>query len=246
MATSTVVEPLAAAGSPAIRWRRDRAFYGGYTLLTIGLVLAGFGRSYYFGPFAGAPRLPLLIHLHAAVYSLWMVLFAVQAALIATRRVSLHRTLGTLSLALAPAMVIAGWLVSIEGARNGWVGPREPRDAELALGFLAVPLGDLALFIGFFAAAFHFRRVAETHKRLMLMAMTGGVMAPAVGRLPIPLVIAGTAGLLLAPPLYDWLTRGRVHRVYAWGMPAVFISVPLRMAVGQTDAWQRFAAWLIS
>jgi hypothetical protein len=246
MASSTIAEPLAAAVSPATRWRRDRLFYGGYTLLAIVLVLAGFGRTYYFGSFTSAPRLPLIVSLHAAVYSVWMVLFAVQASLIASRRVRLHRTFGTLSVALAVAMVVAAWLVSIDGARNGWVGPREPRNAELALGFLAIPLGDLVLFVGFFAAAFHFRRVAETHKRLMLLTMAGGVMFPAVGRLPVPLMIGGIAALLIAPPLYDWLTRGRVHRVYAWGVPIVFLSVPIRLALGQTGAWQRFAAWLIS
>jgi hypothetical protein len=148
--------------------------------------------------------------------------------------------------ALALAMVVAAWVVSIDGARNGWVGPREPRNAELALGFLAIPLGDLVLFVGFFAAAFHFRRLAETHKRLMLMTMAGGVLFPAVGRLPTPLMIASIAVLLLAPPLYDWLTRGRVHRVYTWGIPIIFLSVPLRFALAETETWQRFAAWLIS
>ena len=246
MATSTIAEPFAAAVAPAVRWRRDRLFYGGYTALAIVLVLAGFGRTYYFGSLTDAPRLPLLVHLHAAVYSAWMVLFAVQASLIASRRVALHRTLGTLSVALAVAMAVAAWLVSIEGARNGWVGPREPRDAEQALGFLAIPLGDLVLFVGFFAAAFHFRRVAETHKRLMVLTMAGGVMFPAVGRLPLPLMIGGIAALLIAPPLYDWLTRGRVHRVYTWGVPIVFLSVPIRLAIAQTGVWRQFATWLIS
>jgi hypothetical protein len=246
MASSTFAEPLASAVSPGTRWLRDRLFYGGYTVLAIVLVLAGFGRTYYFGSLTGAAGLTLPVRLHAAIYSAWMVLFAVQASLIATRRVRLHRTLGTLSVALALAMVVAAWVVSIDGARNGWVGPREPRNAELALGFLAIPLGDLVLFVGFFAAAFHFRRVAETHKRLMLMTMAGGVLFPAIGRLPTPLMITSIAVLLLAPPFYDWLTRAHVHRVYKWGVPIIFLSAPIRFALAETETWQRFAAWLIS
>ena len=246
MATSTIAEPISAPVSPATRWRRDRLFYGGYTVLAIVLVLAGFGRTYYFGSLTGATDLTPAVGLHAAIYSAWMALFAVQASLIATRRVHLHRTLGTLSVALALAMAVAAWVVSIDGARNGWVGPREPRNAQLALGFLTIPLGDLLLFVGFFAAAFRYRRVPDTHKRLMLLTMTGGVLFPAIGRLPIPLMIASIAILLLAPPLYDWLTRARIHRVYTWGVPIIFVSVPIRFALAETETWQRFAAWLIS
>jgi hypothetical protein len=37
-----------------------------------------------------------------------------------------------------------------------------------------------------------------------------------------------------------------MHPVSLWGGILVFVSVPLRYALGQTDAWRRFAAWLIS
>ena len=74
------------------------------------VVLTGFGPSYYFGAFTGAPVLASLVHFHAALYSVWMIVFAVQVSLVAGSRVALHRKLGTLSVALAMVMVLVAWL----------------------------------------------------------------------------------------------------------------------------------------
>jgi len=246
METSTLVAAPVAPESKADRWRRDRLFYGGFTAATIAVVFAGFGRTYYLGAFTNSATLPPLVHLHAAVYSAWMVLFAVQASLVAARRVRTHRRLGAASVILAIVMVAAGWVVSIQGARTGWAGPREPRDAAEALRFLAVPLGDVIVFSAFFTAALYFRRIPDTHKRLMVLAMVGGVLPPALGRLPIAAAIIGTFALLLAGPVYDRVTRGRIHQVYAWGVPIVFASLPLRFAIARTDTWRQFAQWVTS
>ena len=59
-----------------------------------------------------------------------------------------------------------------------------------------------------------------------------------------PVVVS--SGLLLAGPLYDRLSRGRIHRAYAWGVPIVFFSMPVRLAIAQTDTWRRVATWVIS
>ncbi len=246
METSTLVATPVASDLTADRWRRDRLFYGGFTAGAIAVVFAGFGRTYYLGALTNSAPLPPLVHLHAAVYSAWMVLFAVQASLVAARRVSMHRRLGAMSVILAIAMVAAGWVVSIDGARTGWAGPREPRDAAEALRFLAVPIGDLIVFTGFYSAALYFRRIPDTHKRLMVLAMVGGVLPPALGRLPITAAIIATFGLLLAGPVYDRVSCGRIQHAYIWGVPIVFASLPLRFAIARTEAWRQFAQWVIS
>ncbi len=39
-------------------------------------------------------------------------------------------------------------------------------------------------------------------------------------------------------------SRGRVHPVYVWGGAILVISVPLRLMISGTHAWQRVAQWM--
>jgi uncharacterized membrane protein YozB (DUF420 family) len=95
------------------------------------------------------------------------------------------------------------------------------------------------------------RRDREAHKRLMLLAYVS-IITAAVARLPGilplgPLVFFGLSFLFaLAGIIYDRRSRGRIHRVYVWGAPILALSVPLRLALSGTWAWQSFAAWLVS
>jgi hypothetical protein len=43
---------------------------------------------------------------------------------------------------------------------------------------------------------------------------------------------------------YDLISRRRVHPVYLWGGAAIFLSIPLRLAVSGTQAWHSFAGFL--
>jgi hypothetical protein len=115
--------------------------------------------------------------------------------------------------------------------------------------FLVVPLVDILLFAGFYAAAMLKRRDKETHKRLMLLAYAS-IITAAVARLPGvlplgPLVFFGLSFLFVAAAMvYDFVSRGRIHPVYRWGAPILALSVPIRLAVSGTAAWQAFARWL--
>ena len=63
-------------------------------------------------------------------------------------------------------------------------------------------------------------------------------MATVVGRSHAPAIAVGRYA-------YDFVTRGRVHPVYIWGGSALVLSVPLRLALGSTAAWQSFAAAIV-
>ena len=52
---------------------------------------AGFARTYYLKELYATPALPILLHIHGAVMTLWYVLFIVQVRLVAAHRVALHR-----------------------------------------------------------------------------------------------------------------------------------------------------------
>ncbi|HEX5475859.1 MAG TPA: hypothetical protein VFX12_14460 [Vicinamibacterales bacterium] len=88
---STVIERDSVAPP---RRRSGRFFYRGIAIAAILTVFAGFARTYFLKAWTGAPALPLLIHVHGLVFSLWLLLFLGQTILVARRRMGWHRRLG--------------------------------------------------------------------------------------------------------------------------------------------------------
>ena len=228
----------------------DRVFYTGIAVLMALTVFVGFGQTYYFRLISATPRtvsggsITPTLHVHGVVFTAWVLLFLVQTALVAVRHVRLHRRLGYASIALAVMMIVVGMRTAIEGARRGAAPPGvDP------LTFLVVPFFDIVLFAGFVTAALLKRRDKEAHKRLMLLAYVN-IITAAVARLPgvLPLGPLGFFGLsflfIIAGMVYDRVSRGRLHRVYIWGAPILVSSVPLRLGLSGTAAWQSFAQWL--
>lgn len=239
--------------SPAATRARDRVFYCSMAILMALTVLVGFGPTYYYrffsidGPVAtisGAP-FTFLVHLHGFLFTGWVLLFIVQTSLIAGRRVKLHQRLGIGGAILAAAMVLIGASTAVAGARAGAAPPGvDP------LVFLAIPLGDMALFAIFIGSALILRRKKESHKRLMLLAYVS-ILTAAVARwpgvLPLgPLAFYGFTFLFLAAAVaYDLATRRRVHAAYFWGGALLVLSVPMRLALSGTAAWLAFAEFLV-
>ena len=50
----------------------------------------------------------------------------------------------------------------------------------------------------------------------------------------------------LACVAYDTVKHRRLHPVFGWGFLFIAASCPLRLWLGGTEAWHRFAVWLIS
>jgi len=55
----------------------------------------------------------MLLWLHGAAFSAWIVLFTPQSALVRKRKVSVHRILGWFGAALGTIMVVSGFMVSV-------------------------------------------------------------------------------------------------------------------------------------
>jgi hypothetical protein len=232
---------------------RDRLFYASMAVALGLTVFAGFASTYYLRLLSGGPTVTLtggpfttLVHVHGALFTAWVLLFIVQTALVASRRVAVHRRLGVAGALLAVAMVVVGlWLAIATAARGSAPPGMDP------LAFLIIPTFDMVLFATFVTAALALRRDKEAHKRLMLLAYVSIIVA-AVGRLPgvLPLGPAAFFGLsflfVVAAGIYDFVTRQRVHRVYLWGGALLLISVPLRLALSRTAAWRALAEQLTS
>ena len=247
MASGSAVR--SAPAPPALRaGRYDRHFYGGMAVLLALTVFAGFSATYYLPIVSGAPKATLsgrpftwLVHVHAVLFTSWVILFVVQTVLVARRRVAVHRRLGVAGAILAAVMVVVGTTLAVEAAAHGAAPPGiDP------LAFLAIPIFDMVLFTLFVTAALLRRRDFETHKRLMVMAYIC-IMVAAVARLPGVLAMGppGFFGLtfvfVVIAALYDWLTRRRIHRAYLWGGAIFFVSQPLRMMISGTSTWHAIA-----
>src|SRR5208337_3999874 len=88
-----------------------------------------------------APLPNLLIHLHGAVFSCWILLLVTQTSLVSAARVDIHRRLGIAGFRLGCAMVILCVLAATDSLARG-AGPagRDPQ------AFYIVPMMDMVIF----------------------------------------------------------------------------------------------------
>ena len=233
--------------SPAIlRRRRERWFYISMSIAAVITVFAGFSRTYYLRPyFTTAPLMPLL-HMHGLVFTSWLALFVIQTTLVAAHRTDIHRRLGILGGVIASLMILIGPTTAVIRASQG----ATPVPGISPLSFLVVPLGDMFVFAILVGAGFYYRRRADVHKRLMLLA-TISILAAAIARLPFAIMQAGppaffglTDVFVVACILYDLITLKRIHRATALAALLIVASQPLRLLLGGTHAWLAFAGWL--
>src|ERR1700733_11661654 len=128
----------------------DRYFYFFLSLVVAGIVLAGFSRTVDRNLFHAAPPRPVLLWIHGAAFSGWVVFFILQSALVRVRKVSVHRTLGWFGAVLGATMVTLGCVIAVvmgrfdalqlqqpvfrhAGIRHaGWTGDRMARQAGFA------------------------------------------------------------------------------------------------------------------
>jgi hypothetical protein len=227
--------------SPA---RHGRVFHTGMAVAFLVTVLAGFAPTYYLKPFQPSPPLTPLLHLHAVVFTAWLLLLITQSGLVAAHRVALHMRLGIAGAVLAAVMIPLGFMAAVEAARHGTA-----RAGLDPLAFMVFPFGAVALFAGFIGAALWKRKQREIHRRLMLLG-TISILTPAIVRLPFvgpnPLLALGLSLLFVfAGMIHDWKSRGRVHPLYVWGGLIIFLSGPVRFGLSQTEAWRAFARFLV-
>lgn len=212
------------------------------------LIFAGFARTFYLRPLFDAAPLSRLLLLHGLVMTAWVGLLFAQLALVSAGRTDLHRRLGMAGGVVAALVVGVGILAGIDAGRRGFTPSPEVAPAM----FMAVPLVDVVVFGTLVAAALWQRRRPAAHKRLMLLA-TLGILTPAIARLPIeglreaglPAFFGAMLVCVVAVIAIDTLRHRRLHPAFGWGAALLIASVPLRLALAQTEAWGRFAAWLV-
>ena len=174
--------------------------------------------------------------------------------LVSVRRVDLHRKLGTSTAVLVPLMLVLGYWTSIYGAQHNHpfsTGKAADIPFPDAYAFLVVPLGDLVVFAGLVAAALALRRRPEWHKRFVILAAAGAFLVPASTRIAqavgnLPLMFAVVALPIVAPLVHDVVTRRRPHLATVVGLLVIAVSIPLRIAIGNSAWWHDLAVRLAS
>ncbi|HWI20016.1 MAG TPA: hypothetical protein VNT81_19825 [Vicinamibacterales bacterium] len=215
--------------------RRDHRFYIGVTLFLIATVVVGFWQSYFGTLLTGGIARPMVMHLHGAVFTGWMVLLLVQVGLAASGRVGMHRRVGNFG-------IWYGVLVWMMGVVATFAAPVLHVSAgewtlDQAAGFLIFPIGDMILFAGFFGAAVAYRNKPDMHKRWMLAATVALAFA-AVARLNLPLHWFALLWLspMFASMTYELIARGRVHKVDAGATVIMAIAFP-RIFLERSESW---------
>src|SRR5712692_552835 len=219
----------------------DRWFYIGMAFCAIITIVLGFAPSIFNTAARKAPPTPL-VAAHGAVYAAWLLVFLAQTTLVATRRISVHRRLGTAAVLLAPVLIVLGYMTAIAMARRGFDLSGDLHiEAHPLLG-LVNPLGDLVTFGILVTAGYGYRHRSDIHKRLMVFATVGGLMpaplAHLIGHLPslremAPIIVVPIALFLFANAAYDRVSLRRIHPVSLWGALAIFVwKLLLNIVIG--------------
>src|SRR3954447_5670616 len=235
-------EPLAMSGpllpTPDSERRRVpkklHSYFIGFTVVFALLVLAGFSRTFFLPMAKGTLAKPPIVHVHGALFFGWTALLVLQALLAATKRLRLHRKIGSLAGWLIVPMLLMGTIV----AARDTVHDYNAGDGNAALSFFYGELADLAMFGVLASAAMFLRNKPDFHKRWVIMGSLG-LLGAAIGRIPeisaFGLYIF--LGLIASVAAYDIASRRAIHAATLIGA-AVLLALNLsEEPIGNTQAW---------
>jgi hypothetical protein len=190
-------------------------FYLFMSLLIAAVVIYGFSHTINDNLIHATPVRPWLLYLHATVFCGWVVFFIVQSALVRTRNVRVHRTLGWFGVGLATLIVVVGISTAITMARFRIFHFHSSEAAP----FIAIQFWDIASCMLTAAA---FARFPQLNFRLSYV---------------------GVDTLVCLGILRDlFVTRG-VQTVYRYALPAVIVGqvVALHLFMAAPPRWVAIA-----
>jgi hypothetical protein len=192
------------------------------------------------------PPFPLIMHMHAVLMGSFLLLLLAQTWLMATGRSTYHMRLGLMSMVLAPAIVVVGFILAptmyhqlLDGLRSAAPEMRDEFQSRLLFSenikLIQIRVG--ILFPLFLAIALRARRQnAGLHKRMMILA-TAMPLPAGIDRIPwLPGTLPDSPispdlyTLLAVSPMFAWdlIRNRRVHPAYViW----LAINVPFAIAV---------------
>ncbi|HXE07252.1 MAG TPA: hypothetical protein VN612_05110 [Acidobacteriaceae bacterium] len=178
-------------------------------LIWIGMI-AGFGldgdRFRHEVPAPGT-----LIYVHAAVFTVWLLILTAQVLLVVSDRVAIHRKLGWFAAAWACVMLVLGPWAAMVAKGPLPSGPGSPQ-------FLSVQFGDISAFAVLLLWGITLRKNPAAHKRVMILA-TVAIVDPGYARL---------ANHFIAEP----------HSTVMWFVSMFYGNVMVIALMAAWDAWR--------
>jgi hypothetical protein len=157
---------MATMVSQPVKTRADDSFFVGMAIVIFGIVVLGFARTYYLAGTVYAPLPSMIIHVHAVVFSSWILLLIAQTSLVAVGRVAWHKKLGVVGAVLAVLMVVLGVAAAFDAQRRHAPIPGIKPEEILGIQFMLLSVFSFLVTKGILA-----RNNAPVHKRLMLLSV---------------------------------------------------------------------------
>jgi hypothetical protein len=209
------------------------------------------------------PPFPLVLHLHSILMGSFLLLLLAQTTLAATGRLEYHRRLGLAAAVIAPAIVIAGFILVPTMYHQIWEGmqmaPTEARSGiQTFLRFfdniMLIQIRVGILFSLFILIALMARKSDPgLHKRMMFLAIAPALPAAfdRITWLPHTLPESPLSPdlyiLFAVAPMFIWdLVRTRsVHKAYWTWFAFMVPSSVLIHSLWDTDWWHETAPRLV-
>lgn len=208
--------------------------------------IAGFWVNYYGRLPLGVGDKNIIVHLHALIFTGWMVILIMQARFAATGQMKKHMALGRIGIYWGWLLIIMGLIITLYVFQR-ILGEYDQATASRAMLY---PFFDMVFFAPVFALAVKSRNRPAIHKRLMLVAVCVLLIAPTFRLLDaldmqsditrpiiwmLPLVMAQAS---------DFMRHKGWSKIYISAIILLPLSEPFRMAIGETAGWAAFTGWI--
>ena len=226
---------------------KDRIFFPSMCLLILVTVWLGFAKTYYAAGLVRANLPSPVIHVHAVIFTLWLLTLVVQTGLVTAKKVQVHRKLGLWGFGLAAAMIVAGLTAATDALRRGMSPPGSGLDPKV---FYIVPVSGILLFGVLIGWAYKARRRPVEHKRLIIFASLL-LLDAAIGRFPYTITPMGPLAqnfilisLMVPMYVYDLATLKKINRVTIVSSLLIVLLLFTRIPLAMTSPWLKFAAFM--
>lgn len=209
------------------------------------------------------PPFPIVLHMHAVLMGSFLLLLLAQAWLMATGRREYHMQLGLASFVLAPALVIAGFVLAPTMYHQTFdlmqAAPPEGQEKYRQALSVSENIKLIQLYIGLLFSVFLViglrarKRDAGLHKRMMILA-TAIPLPAGIDRIEwIPSSLPGSPltpilfTMVAVSPMFVWdvVRNRRVHRAY-WIWLGLFLPVAVVVIrLWDKPGWHSAAKWMM-
>lgn len=239
------MEPVAASvWSPA----SDRKIYFVWIGMVWAAVFVGFGMDFarYLGE---APTPPLILHVHAAVYVLWLGLVTLQILWVETGNLRRHMQLGWWTVVASVLMVPLGLAAALVDQ------VRQASQPDYAPQFLALEFEEMFAFSVFMIAGVVYRKRPAAHKRLMLLSAVA-ISDAGFARI-MKMDVPGQFGwwlqffwgiflILVAMAAWDLWRRRRIHPAVLFGAAVLWSGEIVATHLNFSPAWREMMVRLVN